>query len=83
MDKVEVTKRVNEILMEQLGIGFIEEIGPDKYLIDDYGMDSLDAIDIVMYIEEEFDIELNDSDLQDIKTVQDVIDCVEKTINKG
>ena len=51
----------------------------DLSLIDDIGADSLDVVEIVMQIEEEFDIEIPDEEVEKLTTVQEIIDYVEKT----
>jgi len=51
----------------------------DLSLIDDIGADSLDVVEVVMQIEEEFDIEITDEEVEKLTTVQEIIDYVEKT----
>ena len=51
----------------------------DISLVDDIGADSLDVVEIVMQIEEEFDIEIPDEEVEKLTTVQEIIDYVEKT----
>jgi acyl carrier protein len=68
-------KRITTIIAEQLGI---EEsmVTPQAKLADDLGSDSLDEIELVMAIEDEFGIELTDEDAEKCATVQDVFDLV-------
>lgn len=62
--------RVTEIIMEQLGVSR-EEIRPEASFIDDLGADSLDIVELVMAMEEEFDIEIPDEDAEKIQTIRD------------
>ena len=66
-------ERVTEIIMEQLGVSR-EEIRPEASFIDDLGADSLDIVELVMAIEEEFDIEIPDEDAEKIQTIRDATD---------
>ncbi|NNL67330.1 MAG: acyl carrier protein [Myxococcales bacterium] len=63
-------ERVTEIIMEQLGVSR-EEIRPEASFIDDLGADSLDIVELVMAMEEEFDIEIPDEEAEKIQTIQD------------
>ena len=62
--------RVTEIIMEQLGVSR-EEVRPEASFIDDLGADSLDIVELVMAMEEEFDIEIPDEDAEKIQTIAD------------
>ena len=64
--------RVSSIIVEQLGVTK-EELAPRASFIDDLGADSLDIVELVMAMEEEFDIEIPDDDAEKIQTVKDVI----------
>ena len=68
-----VDERVKGIVAEQLGIS-VDEIGNDSSFIDDLGADSLDTVELVMSLEEEFDIEISDEEAENISTVQTAID---------
>lgn len=68
--------RVKEIVSEQLGVK-IEELNPKASFVDDLGADSLDTVELVMALEEEFDTEIPDEDAEKIQTIQDAIDYVE------
>ena len=60
--------RVTEIIVEQLGVSK-EEIVPEASFIDDLGADSLDIVELVMAMEEEFDVEIPDEDAEKLQTV--------------
>jgi len=67
--------RVKEIITEQLGVDE-KEVTPDASFIDDLGADSLDTVELVMALEEEFDIEISDEDAEKIITVGDAINYI-------
>lgn len=68
--------KVKEIIVEQLGVE-AEQIKMDSNFIDDLGADSLDTVELIMSFEEEFEVEIPDTDAEKIKTVKDVIDYIE------
>lgn len=70
-----VTKKVTSIVVEQLSV---EEsaLVPEANLLDDLGADSLDVVELVMALEEEFGIEIPDDDVENIRTIKDVVDYV-------
>ena len=70
-------ERVTEIIMEQLGVSR-EEVRPEASFIDDLGADSLDIVELVMAIEEEFDIEIPDEDAEKIGRVKEAIGYIQK-----
>ena len=70
-----VNERVKGIVAEQLGIG-IDEINNESSFIDDLGADSLDTVELVMALEEEFDLEISDEQADNISTVQSAIDYI-------
>ncbi len=71
-----VFEKVRAIIAEELGIEE-EEITLESDLADDLGADSLDAVELIMEIEQEFDVEIDDSAAQNIKTVKDIVDYLE------
>ncbi len=70
-------ERIRTIIAEELDVDKTT-IEPQSKLADDLGADSLDAVELIMAIEEEFDVEIDDNDAMKIKTVQDIIDYLEK-----
>ncbi len=68
--------KVKEIIVEQLGVE-VEQIKLESNFIDDLGADSLDTVELIMSFEEEFGIEIPDTDAEKIKTVKDVVDYIE------
>ena len=71
-----IEDRVKNVIKEQLGVKE-EEITRDASLMDDLGADSLDLIELVMELEEEFAIEIPDEDAENIHTVGEVITYIE------
>jgi acyl carrier protein len=72
---VEILDRIKQIIADQLGIDE-DQIVPEAAFIDDLGADSLDIVELIMALEEEFDMEIPDEDAEKIKTVQDAIDYI-------
>jgi acyl carrier protein len=68
--------RIREIVAEQLGVD-AEEVTPEVSFVDDLGADSLDTVELVMALEEEFGIEIPDEDAEKISTVGDAIAYIE------
>ena len=71
-------ERVRKILVDQLGDISEDEVTPVASIVDDLGADSLDVVEIVMALEEEFEVEIPDEDAEKIKTVQQVVDYIEE-----
>ena len=68
---------VKEVIVEQLNVA-PEEVKPDAKFVEDLGADSLDVVEMIMALEEKFEIEIPDSDAEKIQTVQDAVDYIEK-----
>ena len=75
MNTDEIFDRVKEIIVEQLGVNE-DAVVTDASFIDDLGADSLDIVELIMALEEEFDIEIQDSDAEKIVTVGDVVEYI-------
>ena len=71
-----VEAKVREIICEQLGVSE-DEVTPEASFIEDLGADSLDIVELVMALEEEYDMEISDEDAEKVRSVQDVIDYIE------
>ena len=76
-----IDERVRKIIAEQLGVEEVKVI-PEASFVEDLGADSLDTVELVMALEEQFDTEIPDEDAQKILTVQNAIDYV-STRNVG
>jgi acyl carrier protein len=70
-----IEARVKKIVIEQLGVKE-DEVKNDASFVDDLGADSLDTVELVMALEEEFDCEIKDEEAEKITTVQQAIDFV-------
>ncbi|MBI5657152.1 MAG: acyl carrier protein [Geobacter sp.] len=70
-----IEKRVKEIVAEQLGVDE-SQVTNEASFMDDLGADSLDTVELVMALEEEFDIEISDENAEKIQTVQDAVDYI-------
>jgi acyl carrier protein len=73
--------RVKEIIVEQLGVNESEVI-PGAKFIDDLGADSLDLVELVMALEEEYNMEISDEDAEKIQTVGDAIEYIKAHASK-
>jgi acyl carrier protein len=71
----DIAKRVKEIVAEQLGVDEAQVLTESSFM-DDLGADSLDTVELVMALEEEFDIEIPDEDAEKIQTVNDAIEYI-------
>ena len=72
-----VAEKVKAIVVEQLGVS-ADEVKPEASFVEDLGADSLDLTELIMAMEESFDIEIDDEEAQKIVKVKDAIDYIEK-----
>jgi len=72
-----VEDRVKKIVVEQLGVKE-DEVKPEASFVDDLGADSLDTVELVMALEEEFEMEIPDEDAEKITTVQETIGYIKE-----
>ena len=70
-----IETKVKSIIADQLGVGE-DEIKPESSFIEDLGADSLDIVELVMAMEEEFEVEIPDEEAENIKTVGDAINYI-------
>ena len=75
-----VEEKIIEIIIDQLGVDE-KQVNSKASFIDDLGADSLDTVELVMALEEEFDIEIPDEDAEKIATVQDAFDYIKDQKN--
>ncbi len=73
-----VEEKVRDVISNQLGVS-LNEVVPEASFVDDLGADSLDLVELVMAMEEQFGVEIADEDAEKLRTVQDVIDYVKNT----
>ena len=75
----DVEGKIKKIICEQLDVPE-EDVVPEASVVDDLGADSLDQVERIMAMEEEFDVSIPDEDAENIGTVQDAIDYVKKAV---
>jgi len=81
MSNNSIEERVKKIITEQLGVD-LEQVTNDASFVDDLGADSLDTVELVMALEEEFDCEIPDEDAEKITTVQQAIDYIKAHVEE-
>lgn len=72
-----IEDKVKKIIAEKLSVE-MEEVVPEASFVDDLGADSLDLVELIMSMEEEFDIDISDEDAEKITTVKDAFDYVQQ-----
>ena len=77
-----VEEKVRHIIVEQLGVDE-DEVKPDASFVDDLGADSLDVVELVMALEEEFGLEISDEDAEKLSTVKHAMDYIETHAKKS
>ena len=75
MNEQDICEKVKVIVVEQLGVEE-EKVTKEATFVDDLAADSLDIVELVMSIEEEFDIEIDDSEAEKIVTIGDVVEYI-------
>ena len=79
MSSEEIFEKVKAIIVEQLGVADTA-VTMEASFIDDLGADSLDIVELIMALEEEFDIEIPDADAEKVVTVGDVVDYIKENV---
>ena len=79
MGSEEIFEKVKKVIMEQLGVSD-SAITLEASFIDDLGADSLDIVELILALEEEFDIEIPDNDAEKVATVGDVVDYIKEHV---
>lgn len=79
MTRDEIAGKVKNIIVEQLGVN-AEEVKDEASFIDDLGADSLDTVELVMALEEEFSAEIPDEDAEKLRTVGEAINYIEQKV---
>jgi len=80
MDKSAMHSKVTDIIANQLGVDK-EIVTPEANVVDDLGADSLDVVELVMALEEAFDLEIPDEEAERIRTVKDIFEYLGKTLS--
>ena len=81
MAEKSIEQRIKDIIVEQLGVN-PDQVTPEAKFIEDLGADSLDTVELVMALEEEFGSEIPDEEAEKLTSVGDVIKYIEETRNK-
>ena len=79
MNQDEIFDKVKEIIIEQLGVTE-SAVTTEASFIDDLGADSLDIVELIMALEEEFDLEIPDGDAEKVVTVGDVVEYIKENV---
>ncbi len=77
-----ILEKVIELVAEQLGVTK-ESISPDSNIIEDLGADSLDVIEMLMTLEEEYGVTIPDDKIGQVKTIKQIVDLIEQCQNKA
>lgn len=80
MSEAQIFDKVKKIVTEQLGVTDGSKITPQSNFANDLGADSLDTVELVMALEEEFDIEIPDEAAEQITTVQEAVDYINNKV---
>ena len=75
----DIAQKIKEIICEQLDVS-ADDVVPEASFVDDLGADSLDQVELIMAMEEEFDISISDEDAEKIATVQDAINYIKNSL---
>ena len=81
MTKEEITKKVSEIITQQLDVDQ-NDVKPNVAFIDDLGADSLAIVELVLALEEAFELDIPDEETEKIRTVQDAVDYIQAHTTK-
>lgn len=80
MSKDTIFEKVKNIIVDQLGVE-AEEVTEGASFVDDLGADSLDIVELIMALEEEFDVEIPDEDAERISTVRDAVEYIREKVS--
>ncbi|MFN6483796.1 MULTISPECIES: acyl carrier protein [unclassified Nostoc] len=80
MSQAELFEKVKKIVVEQLSVEPPDKVTPQAKFMEDLGADSLDTVELVMALEEEFDIEIPDEAAEQITSVQDAVDYINNKV---
>lgn len=80
MQKTDIMNRIREIVVEHLGVS-ADQVKPDAHFINDLGADSLGTVELIMSLEEAFDLDIPDEQAEQIRTVGDALVYIEQHAN--
>lgn len=81
MTEEELLKKITDVVVEKLGVK-PEDVTPEASFVNDLGADSLDRVELVMALEDEFEIEILDADAEKFIKVSDVLSYIQNKLNK-
>jgi len=81
MKREEIEKKVKEVLKRQLGLKDEQVKDENKKIVEDLGADSLDQIEILMAMEEEFNVDCSDEEAEKLTTIKEAVDFADKSLN--
>ena len=74
---MDIFEKVKDIIADQLDVDYKDSIAMESVITDDLGADSLDVVDLVMALEDEFSVEIPEDQVENIKTVGDIVKYIE------
>lgn len=77
----DVFEKVKDLIVDQLGVD-ASKVTPEASFVEDLGADSIDIVELIMTLEEEFGVTISDEDAQNIRTVGDAVKYIEQHVNK-
>lgn len=80
MSDKSIEERVKDIIVDQLGVS-ADQVTPEAKFVEDLGADSLDTVELVMALEEEFDVEVPDDEAEKLQAVKDVVGFIEGKVS--
>ena len=81
MKREEIEAKVKEVLKQQLGVKDEQIADESKKLVEDLGADSLDQVELLMALEEVFEVDVSDEDAEKLRTIKDIVDYADKVLN--
>ena len=81
-DRAQIEKKLYEMVVSHFGVQQTDVV-PTALFVEDFNADSLTQVELIMTLEEEFGVNISDKEAQDLRSVQDVVNCLDKKLNEG